>query len=159
MLYWFEPVLYLDPVSKFPKTAERPGYFVRFVDNVGDSLKFKILKNDLVTLLHITMVRSAADSSHWDNKVSFKSNVQKSPNLSDTKPTFVWKYRHYKYNYRNNNNDESNRTRSKANYLDQYVGSKTRSKMDSVNNLSFQTILTSFSCSLFNIFSRIWKVS
>jgi hypothetical protein len=32
MFYWFEPVLYLDPVSKFqfPGTTERPGYFVGF---------------------------------------------------------------------------------------------------------------------------------
>jgi hypothetical protein len=44
MFYWFEPVLYLDPVSKFPETTERPGYFVGFADNVGDALTFKILK-------------------------------------------------------------------------------------------------------------------
>jgi hypothetical protein len=52
MFYWFEPVLYLDPVSKFPETTERPGYFVGFADNLGDALTFKILKNDLVTVLH-----------------------------------------------------------------------------------------------------------
>jgi hypothetical protein len=46
MFYWFEPVLYLDPVSKFrfPETTERPGYFVGFEDNVGDALTFKISK-------------------------------------------------------------------------------------------------------------------
>jgi hypothetical protein len=59
MFYWFESVLYLDPVSKFPETTERPGYFVGFVDNVGDALTFKILKNDLVTVLHRSVVRSA----------------------------------------------------------------------------------------------------
>jgi hypothetical protein len=42
MFYWFEPVLYLDPVSKFPETTERPGYFVVFADNVGDALIFMI---------------------------------------------------------------------------------------------------------------------
>jgi hypothetical protein len=54
MFYWFEPVLYLDPVSKFhyTETTERSGYFVGFTDNVGDALTFKILKNDLVTVLH-----------------------------------------------------------------------------------------------------------
>jgi hypothetical protein len=61
MFYWFEPVLYLDPVSKFPETTERPGYFVGFADNVRDALKFKILKNDLVTVLHRSVVRSAAE--------------------------------------------------------------------------------------------------
>jgi hypothetical protein len=54
MFYWFEPVLYLDPVSKFQfsDTTERPGYFVGFADNVGDALTFKVLKNNLVTVLH-----------------------------------------------------------------------------------------------------------
>jgi outer membrane protease len=80
MFYWFEPVLYLDPVSKFefPETTERPGYFVGFADNVGDALTFKILKNDLITVLHRSMVRSAADTSHWNRRVSFKSDVQES---------------------------------------------------------------------------------
>jgi hypothetical protein len=64
MFYWFEPVLYLDPVSKFPETTESSGYFVGFEDNVGDALKFKILKNYLVTVLHRSVVRSAADVSN-----------------------------------------------------------------------------------------------
>jgi len=34
MFYLFEPVLYLDPVSKFLETTEWPGYFVGFADNV-----------------------------------------------------------------------------------------------------------------------------
>jgi hypothetical protein len=71
MFYWFEPVLYLDLVSKFqfPETTERPGYFVVFADNVGDALTFKILKNDLVTVLHRSVVRSAGDTSHRNNRV------------------------------------------------------------------------------------------
>ena len=64
MFYWFEPVLYLDPVSRFPETTERPGYFVGFADNIGDALTFKILKNDLTTVLHRSVVRSAADANH-----------------------------------------------------------------------------------------------
>jgi hypothetical protein len=39
MLNWFEPLLYLDPVS-----TENPGYCVVYTDNVGDALTFKILK-------------------------------------------------------------------------------------------------------------------
>jgi hypothetical protein len=76
MFYWFEPVLYLHPVSKFPETIERPGYFVGFADNVGVALTFKILKNDLVTVLHRSVVRPAADASHRNRRVSFKSYVQ-----------------------------------------------------------------------------------
>ena len=30
MSYWFEPVLYLDLVAKFPETTERPRYIVNF---------------------------------------------------------------------------------------------------------------------------------
>jgi hypothetical protein len=70
MFYWFEPVLYLDPVSKFqfPETTERPAYLVGFVDNVGDALTFKIMKNYLVTVLHRSVVRSAADANHRNKK-------------------------------------------------------------------------------------------
>jgi hypothetical protein len=64
VFYWFKPVLYLDPVSKFQftETTERLGYFIGLEDNVGDALTFKILKNDLVTVLHRSVVRSAADA-------------------------------------------------------------------------------------------------
>jgi hypothetical protein len=101
MFYWFEPVLYLDPVSKFqyPETTERPGYFTGFSDNVGDALTLKILKNHLVTVLHRSVVRSAADASHRDRRVSFKSDVQESLKLLDTKPSlsFVWKNSHHNH--------------------------------------------------------------
>jgi hypothetical protein len=76
MFYWFEPVLYLDPVSKFPETTEKSGHFVGFTDNVGDKLKFKILKNDLSTVLHRSVVMSAADANHRNKRVSFKPDVQ-----------------------------------------------------------------------------------
>jgi hypothetical protein len=35
MFDWFEPALYLDPISKFPETTERPGYFVGFADEAN----------------------------------------------------------------------------------------------------------------------------
>jgi hypothetical protein len=133
MFYWFEPVLYFDQVSKFQfsETTERPGYFVGFADNIGDALTFKFLKNDLVTVLHRSVVRSAADANHRNRSVSFKSDVQGSLKLFDTKPslTFVWKDSHHKHESRNTNNYLSNRTRSKADYTDQHISSRTRSKM------------------------------
>jgi hypothetical protein len=64
MFYWFEPVLYLDPVSKFLEITKRSGYFVGFAVNVGDALRFEILKNDLDTILHRNIFMSAACSSH-----------------------------------------------------------------------------------------------
>jgi hypothetical protein len=147
MLYWFEPILYLDPVSKFQysETTKRPGFFVGFADNVGDALKFKILKNDLVTVLHRSMMRSAEDASHRNKRVSFKSDLQESLKLLHTKPSsnFVWKDSHHKHKSRKTNNDVSNRPRSKADYTDQHFGSSTRSKMHNVNvnNLSVQNLI------------------
>jgi hypothetical protein len=90
----------LDPISKFqyPETTERSGYVVGFADDVGYALTFKILKNDLVTILHRSVVRSAADASHQNRTVSFKSDVQESLILLDTKPSlsFFWKDSHHK---------------------------------------------------------------
>jgi hypothetical protein len=73
MFYWFEPVLYLDTISKFQRseTTERPGYFVGFAENVGDALTFKILKSVSVSILHRSIVRSATDPSHENKLVSF----------------------------------------------------------------------------------------
>jgi hypothetical protein len=106
MFYWFEPLLYL----------ERPRYFVGFADNVRDPLTFNTLKNDLVTVLYRSLVRSAADASHRIRRVSFKSDVQKSLKFLDYKPSlsFVWKDGHHEHKSRKTDNDVSNRTRSKA---------------------------------------------
>jgi hypothetical protein len=129
----------LDPVSRFPETTERPEYFVGFADNVGDALTFKILKNDLVTVLHRSVLRSAADASHRNRRVSFKSEVQESFKLLDTKSSFVWKDSHHKDKSRKTDNDVSNRTRSKADYIDQHIGSRTWSKMHvNVNRIIVQ---------------------
>jgi hypothetical protein len=87
-------------------------------------------------------VRSAADVSHRNRRVSFKSDVQESLKLLDTKPILNWKESHHKHRLRNTNNHVSNRTRSKADYKDQHIGSRTRSKMHNINvsNLSVQTL-------------------
>jgi hypothetical protein len=72
------------------------------------------------------------------------SDVQESLKLLDTKPIlrFVWKDSHHWHRSRRTNNDVSNRTRSKADYTDQHIGSRTRSKMHNVNvnNLSVQNL-------------------
>jgi hypothetical protein len=89
-------------------------------------------------------VRSAADTSHRNRRVSFISYVQESLKLLDTKPSlsFVWKDSHHKHESRRTNNDVSKRTRSKADYTDRHVGSRTRSKMHNINlnNLSIQNL-------------------
>jgi len=139
MCYWFEPVLYLDPVAKFPETTEKPGFFVGFADNVGDVLTFKILKNDLSTVLHRSVVRSAADPTHRNKRVTFKSDVQESlekldsipgaTTLSDNQP---------KQRSRKPNDVVSNRTRSKTGNIDQNVGHRTRSKVQFMHNSGLQ---------------------
>jgi hypothetical protein len=91
-------------------------------------------------------VRSAADASQWKRRVSFKTDVQESQKLLDTKPsfkpnfTFIWKDGHHNHKSRNTNNDVSNRTRSKADYTDKHVGIRTRFKMHILNNLSVQNL-------------------
>jgi hypothetical protein len=67
------------------------------------------LNNDLVTVLHRSVVTSAADASHRNRRVSFQSDVQESLKLLDTKPilVFVWKDSHHKHKSRNTNNDLS----------------------------------------------------
>jgi hypothetical protein len=88
MFYWFEPVLYLDPVAKFPETTEKgkPGFFVGFADNVRDALTFKILKNDLSAVLHRSVVISAAGLMHRNKRVTFKPNTQEALEKQDTIP-------------------------------------------------------------------------
>jgi hypothetical protein len=110
-------------------------------------LTFKLLENDLVTVLHRSVVRSAVDASHRNRRVSFKSDVQESLKLLDTKPsiTFVWKDSHHKNKSTKTNNDVSNTTSSKAVYIYQNIGSRTRSKMHNVNtnNLRAQNLFFS----------------
>jgi hypothetical protein len=81
------------------------------------------------------MNRSAADSGHLNKRVSFNSDVQESIKILDTKPSlsFVWKDSHHRHRSRRTNNGVTNRTRSKAVCTDHHIGSRTRSKMHSVN--------------------------
>jgi hypothetical protein len=46
--------VYLDQVSifQFSEATEMPRYLVVFADNVGDAIKFEILKNHMVTGCH-----------------------------------------------------------------------------------------------------------
>jgi hypothetical protein len=75
---------------------------------------------------------------------SFKSDVQESLKILDTKPsiTIVWKDSHYKHKSRNTNNDVSNRTRTNVDCNEHNIGSRTGSKMHSINviKLSIQSL-------------------
>jgi hypothetical protein len=92
-------------------------------------LTFKVLKNDLTTIIHRSVVRSAADTSHRNRRVTFKPDVQEQINKLDTKPGFTNKENLPKYKSKAVYNDVSSRTRSKANNSDQRIGVSTRSKL------------------------------
>jgi hypothetical protein len=62
--------LCLESVSKFPITTEKSGYFVEFANSIGDILPFKILKNDLTTVMHRSGVRSAGDPNHRNKQIT-----------------------------------------------------------------------------------------
>jgi hypothetical protein len=52
-------------------------------------LTFKVLKNDLTTIIHRNVVRSAADAGHRSRRVTFKPDVQEQINKLDTKSGFT----------------------------------------------------------------------
>jgi hypothetical protein len=153
LFYCFGPVMYLDPVSTFPETTERPGYVVELVDNVGDALTFKILKNDLVTVFYRRVMRSTADASHHHNKrISFKSDVQESLKSLDTKPSFFGKLFTISVILKS-------LVRSKVDSMYQHVDSRTRSKLHDVNNVSFQNFLSSLHVMIcFKYMKRLEKI-
>ena len=86
-----------------------------FAHNVGDVMTFKILNNDLNTVLHRIMVRSAADTNHWNYRASFKSDVQDSIRKLGKKPSVDLR--------KSNSKDKSKR-------LKQLVSARTRSKVE-----------------------------
>jgi hypothetical protein len=105
----------LDPVANFPETTEKPGFLVGFADNVGDILKFKVLKNDLSTVPHAGAVRSAADLTCRNKEVTIKSDVQVTLEKIDSiSGVLIPSGYQLKLRWRNPNGEVSNRKRSKA---------------------------------------------
>ena len=98
------------------------------------------MKNDLSTVLHRSVVRSAADPSHLNKRVTFKSDIQETLDKLDTRPSVLFPRNiESKQRSRKPNDDISTRTRSKAGpYIDQNVGNRTRSKVHGVHNSDFQ---------------------
>jgi hypothetical protein len=82
-------------------------------------LTFKILKNDLTTIINISVVRSSPDAGHRSRRVTFKPDVQEQINKLDTKSGFTKRYNLPKYKSKTVHNEVSSRTRSKANNPDQ----------------------------------------
>ena len=95
----------------------------------------------MIIALHRSVVRSAAYVNHRNNQVLFKSDVQDSLNLLHKNSSFTFKIFHPKFKSRKVHDDVSMRTRSKADHTDQSVGSRTRTKMQSMCNTSVQNFL------------------
>jgi hypothetical protein len=118
---------------------EKPELFIKFADNAGDVMTFKILKNDLRTVFRRSVVRSAADPTRKNNSVTFECDVQETLDkqiaipdaaiLSDNQPKQI---------SRKPNDDVSNITRSKTGSIDQNVSDRTRSKIQFIHKLDFQ---------------------
>jgi hypothetical protein len=88
--YFYEPVLYLDPVAKFPASKEQPGYFVGFATNTGDQLTFKILKEDKKTVISRSVVRPAsADVAKRNRRVTFDWPIEEQFDKIDLPPSDI----------------------------------------------------------------------
>ena len=77
-------------------------------------MTFKILKIDLNTVLHRSVVRSAADANHRNKRVLFKSDVQDSLIKRNIKPSADLRHSHSKDKSREPNDSVAVRTRSKS---------------------------------------------
>ena len=75
-LHWFQPVLCLDPASKFPESKAKPGCFVVFGESSGDALTHKILKEDMKTVTVRSVVRPADILKNRNRQVTFKAEVE-----------------------------------------------------------------------------------
>ena len=72
----------MDPGVKFPESQEQPGFFIGFGENVGDALTFKVLKTDLKTVIHRSVVRPAAEIKKRNRRVSFTPEVNQALDLA-----------------------------------------------------------------------------
>ena len=60
---------YFDPVSKYPEPKEKPGYFVGFANSSGDALTYKVLTENLKTVLVQSVVQPATDMTHRNRRL------------------------------------------------------------------------------------------
>jgi hypothetical protein len=80
------------------------------------------------------VLRSSADATPRNRRVSFKSNLQESLKLLDTKPSFGWKVSHHI------NQERLIIVCHTEPDLRQHIGIRTRPKMHSINNLNVQNL-------------------
>jgi hypothetical protein len=64
---FYVKIYYLDPGETFPKSKEKPGYWVGVATNVGDALTYKILTDDTEQVIHRSIIRTAESSKQREN--------------------------------------------------------------------------------------------
>lgn len=71
-----QPIYYLDVNQAFPKSKERPGYWINVSKNVGDALTFVV--RDVITnkRVHKSVVRAADDSGMRNHRAVFDERIQ-----------------------------------------------------------------------------------
>ena len=70
-----QPILYLDPMAKFPESKEKPGYYVVFDECSGDALTFKVATKDMKQVLTKSVVCPVDDIKHRNRPVTFKKDI------------------------------------------------------------------------------------
>ena len=103
--YWYKPVLYKDTDPKFPHTKELSGHFVGIAKNTGDALTFQILCKDGKTIIDRSVVCSALDAKHRNQRVKFEEDIEEKLNSLETINPFVIPANRVKTEESDNSND------------------------------------------------------
>jgi hypothetical protein len=90
----------------------------------------------LSTVLHRSVVRSAADANHRNQRETFEPDVQEKIEKLDATSNIVPRSNLPKQKTRKHNDDVASRTRSKFGHTDQNVADRTRSKLQAMCNSS-----------------------
>jgi hypothetical protein len=85
--------------------------------------------NNLSTLLHRSVVRSAADANHRNQRVTFTPDVQKMIEKLDVTSNNIARSSFPKQKTRKQNDDVASRAGSKTGYIERNIGDRTRSKL------------------------------
>jgi hypothetical protein len=88
---FYEKIYYLDPGETFPKSKEKPGYWVGVATNVGDALTYKILTDDTEQVIHRSVIRTAESSkrretSRTNRRVRFDPELDPEVHHDDEEP-------------------------------------------------------------------------
>jgi hypothetical protein len=86
-----EKIYYFDPGETFPKSKEKPGYWVGVAKNVGDALTYKILTDETEQVIHRGVIHTAESSkqretSRTNRRVRFDPELDPKVHHDDDEP-------------------------------------------------------------------------